>query len=176
MDRLLIVVDMQNDFITGCLGTEQAQQIVSQVIKKVEEFQGDVWFTMDTHTEEYLSTQEGRNLPVTHCVENTNGWKLADGLAKLQQQRNAPVFKKGAFGSVSLAKEVKQRFEQGELKEVVLCGVCTDICVISNAILLKSFVPELLVRVDANCCAGVTVESHQNALEAMKMCQVMIDE
>jgi len=164
----LIVVDMQNDFIDGALGTKEAQAIVANVVRKVDGFAGEVIFTRDTHQENYLDTQEGRNLPVKHCVEGTPGWEIADALKRYCG--NAPV-DKPTFGSVELGKYLS---EKNDAESVTLVGLCTDICVISNALLIKAFMPEVPVRVDSSCCAGVTPESHRNALEAMRMCQIEI--
>ncbi len=165
----LIVVDMQKDFIDGALGTPQAQAILPKVGEKIKGFAGEVIFTRDTHTPEYLSTQEGRQLPVTHCVQGTDGWQLAAALAPLCK---TPPVDKPTFGSTALA----QRLAQGPAPEsITLVGLCTDICVISNALLLKAFLPEVPIYVDAACCAGVTPQSHQNALQAMKMCQILVE-
>jgi len=161
---------MQNDFIDGTLGTPEARTIVDNVQKKIEEYARNgfkVVYTRDTHGEDYLETQEGKNLQVKHCIQGTNGWEIRDGL----MVENAEVFDKGAFGSQELAEYLKN--EPG-LHKVELAGLCTDICVISNAMIIKSFLPEVKITVDAACCAGVTPESHKNALEAMKMCQVNV--
>ncbi len=174
MQRLLVVVDMQNDFIDGALGSAEAQAILPAVAKKIETFDGEVVFTMDTHDAAYRDTQEGRLLPVAHCLAGTQGWALPTVLEGLQKQRRAKVYQKGAFGSEALAADVKQMCIEG-LKEVVLIGVCTDICVISNAMLLKAAAPELRVTVDAACCAGVTPKTHQTALDAMRQCQIYIE-
>ncbi len=168
----LIVVDMQNDFITGSLGTPEAEQILSKVEEKVKNFKGTVMYTKDTHTSEYLNTQEGKNLPVEHCIEGTEGWRLSGKLEKLSE--GCRVFCKPTFGSVELAEELKKLHVEHPIEEIELCGLCTDICVISNAFVLKANLPEVLISVDASCCAGVTPESHKNALAAMKMCQVTV--
>lgn len=168
MKELLVVVDMQKDFIDGALGTSEAQKIVGNVKEKIENFDGDVVFTLDTHSEIYLSTQEGKNLPVEHCIKGTSGWELDENLKELAQGRQ--IFEKPTFGSVELAEYVVSK----EYTEVELIGLCTDICVISNAMLIKAFLPEVKVAVDALCCAGVTPESHNNALSAMAMCQIEI--
>ncbi|MBO5046314.1 MAG: cysteine hydrolase [Clostridia bacterium] len=165
--RFLIVVDMQNDFISGSLGSSEAQAIVPRVVRKVASFQGTVVFTRDTHTEEYLSTQEGKNLPVLHCVKGTDGWQICKELAPYAQH----VVDKGAFGSIDLPAYLGAF---GDVEEVELCGLCTDICVISNAILLKSAYPEATMKVDASCCAGVTEERHNTALCAMRAVQIQI--
>lgn len=172
--KYLIVVDMQNDFITGSLGTKEAQAIVPAVVKKVREYNGRVIFTKDTHTADYLNTQEGKKLPVEHCIEGQEGWQLFGELEKLAQEDGCKIYKKPTFGCVELAADLKAVNDGEPIGEIELCGLCTDICVISNALLLKAFMPEVPVCVDASCCAGVTVTSHQNALDAMKMCQINI--
>ena len=169
MKRLLIVVDMQNDFITGALGSPQAQSILPNVREKTEEYKArgdEIIFTRDTHQGDYMETQEGRLLPVVHCAEGTGGHKIADGL----NTDGCRVLDKPTFGSLELAKEAAA----GEYDEIELCGLCTDICVVSNALILKARLPETKVTVDASCCAGVTEESHKAALLTMKTCQVNI--
>ena len=170
----LIVVDMQNDFIDGALGTPEAVGIVDAVAKKVLTFDGRVIFTRDTHAENYLQTQEGRNLPVQHCVRGTSGWALAPTMEAVRDDRTMHIFDKPTFGSTALAEALKALHALDPIESIELCGLCTDICVISNALLLKAFLPEVPIRVDARCCAGVTPESHRNALSAMKMCQIEI--
>ena len=169
MKDVLIVVDMQNDFIDGALGTAEAVEIVPKVVEKVKAFPGTVIFTRDTHMEDYLSTQEGRKLPVTHCIKGTPGWQIRDELEALRT--NNAVDKPG-FGSTALAHMLASMDKAEGLSSVTLVGLCTDICVISNAMLIKAALPEVPVIVDAACCAGVTPASHKNALEAMKMCQI----
>ena len=170
--KYLIVVDMQNDFITGSLGTKEAQSILSSVVKKVKSFDGTVIYTKDTHTAEYLSTQEGKNLPVEHCIVGTEGWMLAAELEALSAGHK--VFNKPTFGSTELADYLVEQVKTESIEEIELCGLCTDICVISNAFVIKANLPEVLISVDASCCAGVTPESHSNALSAMKMCQITV--
>ena len=170
--KYLIVVDMQNDFITGSLGTKEAEAILPKVIEKVKNYEGIVIYTKDTHQEDYLTTQEGKNLPVEHCLEGSRGWELADGLKSLSE--NHKVFPKPTFGSVELANYLVEENVKESIEEIELCGLCTDICVISNAFLIKANLTEVPVAVDASCCAGVTPESHLNALSAMKMCQVIV--
>lgn len=168
--KLLIVVDMQNDFIDGALGTKEAVAIVPAVKAKIEEYRSmnnQVVFTYDTHQSNYLETQEGKNLPVVHCVENTEGWQISDKLEVAQSK----VFKKPSFGSLELAEYVATI---SDLEEIELVGLCTDICVISNAFILKAKMPEVKISVDSKCCAGVSPESHLNALNAMKMCQINV--
>ena len=166
--KYLIVVDMQNDFIDGVLGTPEAVEILPYVKEKIGNFDGQILFTRDTHEANYLSTQEGRNLPVEHCIKDTNGWQIRPELDAL---RTTEAIDKPTFGSVSLVHLLQQK---KDIESVELIGLCTDICVISNAMLIKAAFPEIPVTVDAKCCAGVTPESHQNALDAMKMCQIKI--
>lgn len=166
---VLVVVDMQNDFIDGALGTKEAQAIVPGVAAKINSFSGEVFYTMDTHEADYLSTQEGKNLPVEHCIKGSKGWEIAPEIPVINK---ANVLEKPTFGSVSLATMLKEK--EAELDSVTLIGLCTDICVISNAMLIKAYMPEVPVFVDASCCAGVTPKSHTNALEAMKMCQIQV--
>lgn len=170
MRKLLIVVDMQKDFIDGSLGTAEAQAIVEPLVRLAGEYDPkDIIATRDTHPENYLETQEGRNLPVVHCVKDTPGWQIDP---RVQQAiRDAVIVDKPTFGSCQLADMVAQMAEEEEL-EITLCGLCTDICVVSNALLLKARLPETKIRVAAGCCAGVTPESHAAALKTMQMCQI----
>lgn len=173
MKELLVVVDMQTDFVDGALGTGEAQSIVENVVSKVKsakECGKDIIFTMDTHQENYLDTQEGKHLPIVHCVKGSKGWGIVPQLQELTQ--GCKIIEKPSFGSIELAHSVsKEQYERIEL-----IGLCTDICVISNAMILKASLPEAKIFVDAKCCAGVSQESHQNALEAMKMCQIEVIE
>lgn len=171
MKNYLIVVDMQNDFIDGALGTAEAQAIVGKVAEKIRGFDGKVIFTRDTHGENYMETQEGANLPVPHCIRGTKGWEIR---AELEALRTGPAVDKPTFGSVELAHMLAQENLSESVGSVTLIGLCTDICVISNAMIIKATLPEIPVIVDAACCAGVTPESHQNALAAMKMCQINV--
>ncbi len=173
MKKLLLVIDMQNDFIDGALGTKEAAAIVPNVVKRIQEFEGDVLYTRDTHSDNYMETQEGRNLPVPHCIKGTPGWELCPDLKALRDADNSPVLDKVTFGAKDLPAYLEARYPGG-LECVELIGLCTDICVISNAMVLKAFFPELPVSVTASCCAGVTPESHENALNAMKMCQIAV--
>jgi nicotinamidase-related amidase len=173
MGKFLIVVDMQQDFTYGALRNEEAVKIIPNVVKKVKNFDGKVWFTMDTHGTDYLKTQEGKNLPVKHCIVNTDGWKIIDELLEVKTDEMR-VFQKGTFGSVDLAAALKAENEKEQIDEIELVGVCTDICVISNAMLIKANLPEVKLSVDSSCCAGVTVESHNTALNAMKSCQIEV--
>lgn len=174
MYKKLIMIDIQNDFVTGVLGTKEAQQMLPRLMEKAGSFQGEILMTQDTHFENYLETQEGKLLPVSHCIKGTKGWELVPELEELRQQRKAKVYQKSCFGSIRLAEDLKAAYEEGQLDGVELAGLCTDICVVSNALLIKAFLPEIPVIVDAGCCAGVTVEKHMAALEVMRSCQVII--
>ena len=170
--KIIIVIDMQNDFIDGSLGTKEAEAIVPAVIEKIKEYpKQDVYATRDTHPKDYLNTQEGKNLPVEHCIKGTKGWEIKAGIAELIQENH--IFDKQTFGSVQLAEAVKKMNEEEPL-EIELIGLCTDICVVSNALLLKAFMPEVRISVDSSCCAGVTPEKHEAALETMRSCQIQI--
>lgn len=174
MSKILIVVDMQNDFIDGALGTKEAQAIMTSVITKIKNHKGQVMYTRDTHEEDYLETQEGKKLPVKHCIAGTHGWELATNIGALAKERSSMIFDKPAFGAMNLVGCLVGINKVSDVNEVELIGLCTDICVISNAIMLKSALPECRIIVDSGCCAGVTPESHHNALAAMKMCQIEV--
>lgn len=171
MQNILIVVDMQNDFIDGALGTPEAVKIVPDVEKKIQNFNGCVLFTRDTHEADYMDTQEGKNLPVPHCIRGTDGWQIC---SVLQKYCTEPPIDKVTFGSSELISILQKRNGKEAIESITLIGLCTDICVISNALLIKAFFPEVKLIVDASCCAGVTPESHQRALAAMETCQVQI--
>lgn len=168
--KYLIVVDMQNDFITGSLGSDLASAIVPDVVKKVKDYDGRTIFTKDTHSANYLKTQEGKKLPVEHCIKDTDGWQICDELKPYADK----VIDKVTFGSVDLPQIIKDYGE--DIDEIELCGLCTDICVISNAMILKAAFPEVKISVDSKCCAGVTKESHNTALAAMKAVQIEVKE
>ena len=174
--RYLVVVDMQKDFIDGSLGTEEAQGIVEKVKEKVLSYPKEmVYATLDTHGEDYLSTQEGKMLPVPHCIKGTEGWGLHPMLKDLILPDH--FFEKGSFGSLRLAESMRELFRQQDSMEgasIELVGLCTDICVVSNALLLKAFLPEVPISVDSSCCAGVTREKHLAALETLRSCQVEV--
>ncbi len=174
MARILVVVDMQNDFIDGSLGTAEAEAIAAPLASFAQSWEGPVIFTRDTHGEDYLNTQEGQNLPVPHCLKGSPGWQLAEALERVRLERNCPVFDKETFGSPALGAYLALQDRLWGVEEVVFAGVCTDICVISNALLAKAFVPEAKVAVLSSLCAGVTPQSHAQALEAMKACQIEI--
>lgn len=169
MKDILIVIDMQNDFINGALGTEEAQEILPRVAEKINNFEGDIYFTRDTHGYDYLESAEGKKLPVPHCIKGSDGWQICSAL---DTSRAKAVIDKPTFGSTELARLLAER--KDEISSITLTGVCTDICVISNAMLIKAALPETPLAVDASCCAGVSPESHENALSAMKMCQIEI--
>ena len=172
MRRLLIVVDMQNDFVDGALGTAEAVAILPAVKARIEaakETGEDIIFTRDTHQPNYMETQEGRKLPVPHCIENTPGWEIVPQLRELTA--GCLVIDKPTFGSVKLGEILTGR---EDIEAITLIGLCTDICVISNALILKAFFPEAEITVDASCCAGVTPDTHNAALAAMKMCQIHV--
>ena len=172
MRKILIVIDMQNDFIDGALGTKEAEAIVGAVCEKIRSYPAqDVIATMDTHGEDYLTTQEGRNLPVSHCIKGTDGWRIRPEVAALLSE--AQIYEKPSFGSIALAEDLKERSKEEEL-ELELVGLCTDICVVSNALLLKAAMPEVKISVDAACCAGVTPAAHRAALDTMQSCQIHV--
>ena len=166
--KVLVVVDMQNDFIDGSLGSPEAVAIVPYVSRLVKAFDGEVIFTRDTHSEDYLCTREGKLLPVPHCIKGTHGWQITDALTV---KEGSAIIDKPTFGSTELAARLAGI---SGLTSVTLVGLCTDICVISNAMLIKARLPELDVTVDSRGCAGVTPESHENALSVMRMCQIDI--
>ncbi len=170
MQNILVVVDMQNDFIDGALGTAEAVAIVPKVAKKIRDFAGTVIYTRDTHEENYMETREGRNLPVKHCIRGTEGWQIRKEL----QKDGALIVDKPTFGSKILAEKLVEMNEAEEIGSITLIGLCTDICVISNAFVIKAFLPETEITVEADCCAGVTPESHNQALAAMQVCQVKV--
>ena len=172
MKQILIVVDMQKDFIDGSLGTPEAVAILPKVAEKMRSFEGEIIFTRDTHETDYMNSLEGKNLPVPHCIRDTDGWQIASELTAI---RSGEVIDKPTFGSVKLAKQLAEMHSADPIEKITLVGLCTDICVLSNALLIKAHLPEVEITVDAACCAGVTPESHQNALSAMKMCQITVE-
>lgn len=172
MRKLLIVIDMQNDFIDAALGTKEAVSIVEAVKEKIRSYPAaDVIATMDTHGENYMDTQEGKYLPVPHCIRGTEGWKIRPDIEELLT--GAKIYEKPTFGSMKMAEDLKALSDKEEI-ELELIGLCTDICVASNALLLKAVMPEVKISVDASCCAGVTPEKHAAALETMRSCQIQI--
>lgn len=163
--KTLIVIDMQNDFIDGSLGTKEAVEIVENVKNKIAEYNknGDeIIFTRDTHEENYLDTPEGKKLPVKHCIKGTEGWQIKDGL----MVEGAKIVDKPSFGYTL--------WGEMDFDEIELVGLCTDICVVSNALILKALFPQAKISVDSSCCAGVTPETHRAALDTMRMCQIEI--
>lgn len=170
--KVLVVVDMQNDFIDGALGTKEAQAIVPKVIEKIKGFDGRVLATRDTHEADYMQTQEGKKLPVVHCIRDTAGWEIHPEIAALLKEH---AIDKPTFGSLGLGQVLKAYHTYEEpIESITLIGVCTDICVISNALVLKAHLPEVPIIVDASCCAGVSPQTHKQALEAMKVCQIEV--
>jgi nicotinamidase-related amidase len=173
--KILVVIDMQNDFISGSLGTDEAKLVVQNVVQKIKNHTGVIIVTKDTHDNNYLNTQEGFHLPVPHCIKGTPGWELDSEIEEALKEHSKHVIEKPSFGSLQLLDIVDDLIRQGNsIDEIELVGLCTDICVISNALILKARLPEAEFVVDASCCAGVTPESHKNALETMKMCQIKI--
>lgn len=172
MKKILVVVDMQNDFVDGALGSPEAVAIVDNVVNKINNFNGEIFVTYDTHFEDYLQTSEGKNLPVPHCIKGTEGWQLNSKVQSALNIKEYTPVEKLTFGSVDLPMLIKER--AGEDFEIELVGLCTDICVVSNALILKANFPEKEISVIADCCAGVTVESHNAALQTMKSCQINV--
>ena len=170
--KLLIVVDMQNDFIDGVLGTPEAQAIVPAVAAKIAEYKASgrpIIYTRDSHDSNYLNTQEGQHLPFPHCIVGTHGWEIADGL----YVKGSIIDNKRSFGSTNLVAYITSHY-RNRFDEIEVVGLCTDICVISNVMILKAYFPEIPITVDSKCCAGVTPASHENALNAMERCQIKI--
>ncbi len=174
--KYLIVVDMQKDFVNGSLGTGEAEAIVSAVLEKVQSFDGEIIFTKDTHFVDYLSTSEGKMLPVEHCIKNTDGWMLVEELEKFCRENESTVYEKMTFGCKELAQDLLTENEKEPIASIELIGLCTDICVVSNALLLKAFLPEVEISVDAKCCAGVTPAAHRAALQTLASCQILVRE
>jgi nicotinamidase-related amidase len=188
--KIVVVVDMQNDFITGPLGSPEAHAIVPKMVETLEGMQGYdhlILFTKDTHQKDYLETQEGQNLPVEHCIEGTSGWSICKPISSLVDHGKFLLyhgakdivkgrFYKPTFGSIRLAEELQHicALPDTDIEEIIFMGVCTDICVVSNVLLAKAYCPEVKITVDASCCAGVTPERHLAALETMKSCQVNV--
>lgn len=169
MKEVVIVIDMQKDFVTGCLGTKEAKEIVPNMVEYLKNFKGDIIFTRDTHSNDYLNTQEGLKLPIKHCIENTNGWEIIEELKPFINQ-DTKIFNKPTFGSVELTKYlVEQNYEK-----ITFVGVCTGICVISNVLMTKANLPETPIYVMKDLCACVTPNSHKIALDSMITCQVNV--
>ena len=175
MKKILIVVDMQKDFVDGALGTPEAVAIVDNVVNKINSFEGNIIVTYDTHFEDYMDTREGKNLPVPHCIKETDGWKLNAKVQDALFGKEYIELEKPTFGSILLPEIIDDLAGEEEF-EIELIGLCTDICVVSNAMVLKAHYPEVSIKVDASCCAGVTPETHDAALMTMKMCQIEVVE
>ncbi len=171
MKKVLVVVDMQNDFVDGALGTPEAVAIVPNVVKKIKEFDGVIYATLDTHFENYLESAEGKKLPIAHCIKNTDGWKLNDEIIKALDDKKCTLVQKRTFGSIDLPVMIGEAVAKNDFS-IEIVGLCTDICVVSNALILKAVYPETDITVDASCCAGVTPEKHKAALETMRSCQI----
>ena len=167
--NILVVVDMQNDFITGTLHNNEAKKIIPYVKEKINSFDGIIYATQDTHSNDYLKTLEGQKLPIKHCIKGTQGWELIEGIKN--KLFIAPI-EKDTFGSLKLAQDLQVLSESTSINSITLMGLCTDICVLANASLLRTFFPNIQIIVDAKGCAGVTIESHKNALSAMKCLQI----
>lgn len=173
MKHFLIVVDMQKDFVDGALGTPEAVAIVPNVMDKILNFDGRIFATLDTHTADYMNTAEGKKLPVPHCIKGTPGWMLNDEVAAALEQKGYTPVEKVTFGSVLLPRMIYQA-AAGESFTIELVGLCTDICVVSNALMLKANFPEMEISVDSACCAGVSPATHQAALDTMRCCQITV--
>ena len=173
MKHFLVVVDIQNDFVDGALGTKEAVEMLPYACAKIRDFDGGIFVTFDTHFENYLETAEGEKLPVKHCIKGTDGWALNGEIAEALEGKVYTAVEKLTFGSVELPKLI-EKTANGEDFDITLIGLCTDICVVSNALILKANFPEKDIYVDATCCAGVTCETHNAALITMKMCQINI--
>ena len=173
MKHFLVVVDIQKDFVDGALGTNEAVSIIDKCVDKIENFNGEIIVTYDTHTDDYLSSAEGKKLPVVHCIKGTDGWQLNDKIAKALQDKNYEVVEKPTFGSVQLPEIIAEKAD-GEDFDITLIGLCTDICVVSNALLLKANFYEKEIYVDSSCCAGVTVDTHNASLDTMRCCQINV--
>lgn len=173
MKQILIVVDIQKDFVDGALGTAEAVAMIPKAVEKIKNFDGTIFVTYDTHTDDYMNTAEGRKLPVPHCIKGTEGWNLYGAIADALNGKSYTEVEKITFGSTNLPARIRAAVGD-EAYTIELIGLCTDICVVSNALLLKAHFPEAEIRVDASCCAGVTPDSHNAALTTMKMCQIDI--
>ena len=173
MKKILVVVDIQKDFVDGALGTAEACAIVDNAVKKIQDFDGKIFVTFDTHFENYMDTAEGKKLPVPHCIKGTDGWKLNDKISAALHNKGCTAVEKLTFGSIELPALIKEYVGDDDFS-VELIGLCTDICVVSNALILKANFPEKEISVDSSCCAGVTPESHNAALTTMKMCQINV--
>ncbi len=170
MDKLLIIVDMQNDFIDGALANPAAQAIVAPMAEYIKKFNGDITFTRDTHSQDYLKSQEGKNLPIEHCIRGTDGWNIREELWHVPEHGSIRVVDKESFGDIS---QLKTAIDE-TTKEILICGTCTDICVVSVALNLKAAFPEMPITCLESLCAGLSPEKHAAAIEVMKSCQVNV--
>lgn len=175
MKKFLVVVDIQNDFVDGSLGTDEAKAIIDKAAEKIRNFEGDIFVTLDTHSTDYLQTAEGKKLPVEHCIKGTVGWELNPKIRAELDKKGYTAVEKGTFGSTELPQMIAE-YSGNENFSMELIGLCTDICVVSNALILKANFPEMSIAVDSRVCAGVTVQSHKAAVETMKMCQIDVIE
>ncbi len=173
MKKFLVVVDMQKDFVDGSLGTKEAVAIVPKVVEKIKGFEGEILVTYDTHFGDYLESAEGKKLPVKHCIKGSEGWELSSEVKSALENRQYTSVEKLTFGSTDLPEIIKEKAGEEDF-EVELLGLCTDICVVSNALILKASFPEKKISVDSSCCAGVTSDTHNHALSVMGMCQIDI--
>lgn len=173
MIKILVVVDMQKDFVDGSLGSGEAAAIIPAVVKKIKNFDGKIFVTFDTHFENYMDTSEGKNLPVPHCIKGTDGWKLDKNVAEALNGKDFSIIEKNTFGSVKLPELLKETTGEEDFT-VEFIGLCTDICVVSNVLIIKANFPEKEISVDSSCCAGVTPAKHEAALETMRSCQIVI--
>ncbi len=173
MKKILVVVDIQNDFVDGALGTPEAISIIDKAAEKVKNFDGDIFVTYDTHFDNYMNTLEGKKLPVPHCIKGTDGWQLNGKIANALKDKKYKTIEKLTFGSVELANLIKENIGD-QRAEITLIGLCTDICVVSNALILKANLLDAEIFVDSSCCAGVSVDTHNAALDTMRCCQINI--
>jgi nicotinamidase-related amidase len=174
MKNYLVVIDMQKDFVTGCLGSKEAQDMMGKLVDYIKNFDGEVIYTKDTHFENYMETQEGKNLPVPHCIKGTDGWELMSELDKLQKERNSKVYEKVTFPSKDLAMELARKNEEETIGTITLVGVCTDICVVSNALTIKAFLPETPIQVVEELTEATSREMKAKTLDVMRSCQIAI--
>ncbi len=175
MSKILVIVDVQNDFITGSLGSKDAESIVDKVVAKIESHDGPIFVTKDTHGFDYLNSPEGKILPIEHCIRDTVGWLLDEKVVRAISSRKCRVFEKSTFGSALLVQYLNEEIKRDdEVDEIEFVGLCTDICVITNVLATKTYLPTTKISVDASCCAGTTPERHTAALDIMKGCHVYV--
>ena len=172
--KVLFVIDVQNDFLTGPLGTKEAQAAVPNIVKKIREFDGYVFATVDQHNYDYLNTLEGKKLPVPHCIKDTEGEDIPEDVEKEIHKKTYDIFCKKTFGTFEYIDLLNDINKKKPIEKIEIVGFCTDICVISNALILRAAFPNVPIEVDAKCCAGVTPELHEAALKVMKSCQIDI--